>query len=265
MMATVAPLTALAPEPTRSRGRPSTMFVWLSALCLLIAVIGFIPTYWAQIAQSTFRGTPLIHLHAIVFTAWPLLLVSQSVLIARGGLRHHRAWGLAGIVLATTMFLVGLATAVVGMEHRIAQGYGDLGRHFLVVPFAAIGGFYGFFIAAIANINRSEWHKRFIIVATASVLQAAMARFFFYAAHGMAAGQRPDSFPPAPVAASLLPIFTLDLIIVVGAIIDWRRGGKVHPAWLWGLGILVPVQLLRAPLSQTDAWMAFADWLTRFT
>ena len=263
-MATASPLVDLAPASVRTSAQHSRFYVWISLLFLFIAVGGFVPTYWAQLPAGTLNGTPLIHFHAVLFTAWPLLLVSQAVLIARGGLRHHRAWGLVGISLASMMLIVGLMTAVVALQDRLAAGDGDPARSFLIVPFAAIGLFFGFFAAAVANINRPEWHKRFIVIATISVLTAAMGRFFFFAANGMAAGFRPGALPTAPVSLTLGPMLLLYLIIVGAMIWEKRRNGKVHPAWIWGLAILVPIQLLRAPVSHTQAWLAFADWMTRF-
>jgi uncharacterized membrane protein YozB (DUF420 family) len=264
-MATAAPLEQMAPTPARREARRSTLYVWASAIGLLIAVGGFLPSYWMQLPAGTLNGTPLMHLHAALFTAWPLLLLSQASLIARGGLRHHRAWGLAGISLASMMLVVGVITGVVGMTDRLAAGYGDPARQFLIVPFTAISVFFAFFVAAIANINRPEWHKRFIVIATSSVLVAPMARFFFLYNNGMGPGLRPGALPPAPVTVSLMPIAVLDLLLVVAMAFDWRREGRLHPAWLWGLGILVPIQLLRAPIAQTQAWLQFADWLAHFT
>lgn len=264
-MATAAVADHVSPAQTRREAKRSRFFVWISALFLLIAVGGFVPTYWAQLPTGTFEGTPLMHLHAALFTAWPLLLLSQAVLISRGGLKYHKAWGLAGISLASMMFLVGVATAVVPLQDRLAAGVGDPARSFVIVPLASVTVFFGFFIAAVANINRPEWHKRFIVIATSSVLVAPTARFFFLAANGVGPGLRPGNLPPAPVVASLRPIMVLDLILIAAMLIDRRREGKVHPAWLWGLGILIPVQLLRDPIAHTPAWLAFADWIANFT
>ncbi|HUQ13597.1 MAG TPA: hypothetical protein VM055_04900 [Novosphingobium sp.] len=264
-MATAAPLEQMAPTPARREARRSGLYIWASGVALFIAIGGFFPTYWMQVPAGTFTGTPLMHLHAALFTAWPLLLLSQALLISRGGLRHHRMWGLAGISLASLMLMVGLMTAVVGMTDRLEAGYGDPARRFLIVPFTQISLFFAFFMAAIANINRSEWHKRLIVVATSTVLVAPMARFFFLYNNGMASGLRPGSLPPAPVTVSLMPIAVLDLLLVAAMAYDWRREGKVHPAWLWGLGILVPIQLLRDPIAHTQAWLAFAERLAHFT
>lgn len=259
-MATLAPDAVSKPRAaTRDR-----TFLWLAILALLIAVLGFTPTYWSQLPAGTTNASPLVHLHAFAFTAWPLLLVSQALRIDRGKVHNHRTWGLVGISLATVMLLVGIATAVVAMETRLAHGEGDAARAFLIVPFTGVSVFYLFLMAAALNVTRPDWHKRFVIVATSSVLQAAMARFAFFAVHGMGPGMRPTSFPSAPATAPLVGSLLLDLMVVYGMVVDWRRDGRPHPAWLWGLTILLVVQFGRAPLSATPAWLSFADWLTRF-
>ena len=260
-MATLAFEPATKPRAvTRDR-----TFLWLAIVALLIAVVGFTPTYWSQLPVGTTNATPLVHLHAFVFTAWPLLLVAQALRIERGKVQNHRAWGLVGISLATTMLFVGIATAVVAMETRLAHGEGDAARAFLIVPFTGVSVFYLFLMAAALNVTRPAWHKRFVIVATSSVLQAAMARFVFFAKHGIGPGMRPSSFPVAPVTAPLVGSLLLDLMLVYGMFVDWRRDGRPHPAWLWGLAFLLVVQFGRAPLSATPAWLSFADWLTHFT
>jgi hypothetical protein len=54
------------------------------------------------------------------------------------------------------------------------------------------------------------------------------------------------------------------VLLVIAMIHDRRTTGRVHPAyWLAG-GALVAVQILRVPLSATDAWMRFTHWLLAF-
>jgi hypothetical protein len=83
----------------------------MAAACLVVAFAGFAPTYWLQLAPGTFIGTPLLHLHGLLFSAWPLYLLLQTTLAARGRVGRHRAWGLLGISLATAMVFVGFAIA----------------------------------------------------------------------------------------------------------------------------------------------------------
>jgi hypothetical protein len=255
-------MATVAIGSTRDRAR--TFYVWLALACFIAAFGGFAPTYWLQLPAGTFVGKPLVHLHAALFSGWTLLLLSQTMLAARGRLSHHRAWGMAGISLATAMLLVGLAVAIGSMTHGVAAGYGDRSRAFLILPVTSILVFAGFFAAAIANINRPEWHKRFMFVATASLLEAAIARIFFILATGGGPGMRPGLGPPPPVAIGLGGGLAGDLVIVAGMAFDWRTRGRPHPAWLIGLVVAVTMQVLRGPISTTVPWLAIARGLEVF-
>jgi hypothetical protein len=87
------------------RSTSPRFYVGLSTACLAIAVVGFVPTYWMQLAPATFEGSPLLHLHAWLFSAWPLYLLVQTALAAQGQVARHRALGLFGISLATAIVM----------------------------------------------------------------------------------------------------------------------------------------------------------------
>lgn len=256
-------MVATTMAPARRRAR-STFYVWMAAAFALIAFGGFAETYWLQLPAGTFRGGPLLHLHGIMFSAWTVLLLSQTALAARGRLSHHRAWGLLGIAMASAMVLLGLAVAINGMVHRIEAGDGVLGRAFVIVPVSAVLMFGGFFAAAIANLQRPEAHKRLMLLATLSLLTAAVARMFFVAITGGGPGLRPGLGPAHPASTALAPSLLLMLFVVAGIVYDWRTRGRPHPVWLWGGAIMLAVILLRVPLSTTPAWTAAADFLAGF-
>jgi hypothetical protein len=181
-------MVAVALSPVRRKA--GYFYVWMAAVCALIAFGAFAPTYWLQLPAGTFVGSPLLHLHGALFFAWVLFLLSQTALAANGQLDHHRAWGLVGISLATAMVFI-LSTA-------LAAGYGDSALAFFIVPVSAIGLLAGFIVAALANIRRPQAHKRFMMLATISLLQAATARVFFVLATGGGAG--PTTGTGAPTA-----------------------------------------------------------------
>jgi hypothetical protein len=240
-------------------------YVWMAAACAMIAFGGFAPTYWQQLAPRTFIGPPLFHLHAALFSAWPLLLLSQTLLAANGKLVLHRAWGLVGISLATAMVVVGIAAAIVSLKSGLAAGYGDRQRGFFILPMSTIVLFTGFFIAAIASIQRPEAHKRLMLLATLSLLQAAMARVFFVIFTGGGPGARPGLGLPPALNIALVPSLILDLLIVAGMVYDWRTRGRPHPIWIVGLVVITAVILLRGPFAGTPAFFAFADAMAHIT
>jgi hypothetical protein len=237
---------------------------WMAAACVLVALGGFAPTYWLQLPAGTFVGAPLLHLHGLVFSAWPLFLLSQAWLASSGRLRQHRAWGLAGIALASAMVVLGVAAAISTLRHGLAAGYGDDSRAFFMVPMSALGLFAGFVIAAIVRRADRGWHQRLMLLATLALLQAAVARIFFVLLTGGGPGMRPGLGPPPPLLVTMVPGLLLELFIVAGAIHDWRRHGRPHPAWIVGAVAMTAVVLLRVPLATTSGWLGFASFMAGF-
>jgi len=253
----------LAARPARAE--TSRFYVWMAAACVLIAFAGFAPTYWLQLPAGTVRATPLLHVHAALCSAWPLYLLLQTALAARGRVASHRAWGLLGISLATAIVLIGIAVADDVLKTRLAAGYGDRARAFHIAAITIIGSFGGFVAAAIAYVRRPEIHKRLMLFATASMLAPAVARFFFLASVGMHAGLRPGIGPPRTVEGVLLPALVADVLIVAGMVHDLRTRGRPHPAYLIGGVIVLAIQILRIPLSATSWWYGVADVMARLS
>lgn len=247
----------------RSRTFVGSFYIAMAAIFAAIAFSGFFMTYWLPVARGTFAGAPMLHLHGLLFSLWTLFFLSQAVLVANGGLRHHKAWGLAGISLATAMVFVGLAVAINGLDRRLELGYGDAARAFSFVPVSAVLLFAGLIAAAMANWRRPEWHKRFMLVATGALLQPAVARYFFVLSGKADAAVR-QAGPPPPVEFTMMPALVVDALILAAVLYDWKARGRLHPAYAWGFGAVLVVHLLRPFISRTEAWYAVADFLARF-
>jgi len=246
----------------RTGARTGSFYVWMAAVCALIGFGGFAATYWFQVAAGTFKGPSLLHLHGLVFSAWLILLLSQTVLAAQGRLQHHRAWGVAGVSLATAMVFLGLAIAIRAVNGMLAAGFGDQARAFAWLPLGSIALFAGFFVAAIANLNRPEWHKRLMLVATCGALTAATARFgFLIATHGGGPGMRPGLGPPPPPATGMADAVIMSLVLSAGVIYDWRTRGRPHPAYLIGIAAILAFGVLGGVVTDTPAWFAVVDGL----
>lgn len=251
-------------EAPRRRQLVGKFYVTMAAIFVAIAFGGFFGTYWLQIARGTFTGSPMMHLHGLLFSLWTLFFLSQALFVSNGKIRKHRAWGLLGISLATAMLFTGLAVAIEGLQARLDSGYGDAARAFTIVPVTAVLLFAGFVVAAVINLKRPEWHKRLMLLATTALMQAAVARFFFLAATGGGPGLRPGLGPPQPIEGTMVPGFLVALLIVAAMVHDWRSNGRVHIAYWWGFGVTMAVQLLRPVIGYSDAWYRFADFLLAF-
>ena len=243
-------MVAITLNPPRQK--VDRFYVAMALACVLVAFGGFAPTYWLQLVPGTFVGPSLLHIHGLLFSAWPVLLLTQVLFVANGRPDLHRAFGLVGISLATAMVVVGMAAAIHTLNVGLAAGYGDRSRAFLILPVSAIGLFTCFFVAAIANIRRPEAHKRLMLLATISLLQAAMGRVFFVLVTGGGPGLRPGLGEPRPLIIGLVPSLILELLIVAGVIYDWRTRGRPHPVWLVGAAIMTAVIILRGPMGDRE-------------
>jgi hypothetical protein len=232
------------------------IYLHLALVCAVVAFVGFAPTYWLPLAAGTLKAPPIIHLHAAIFFLWSLFLVVQAWLAARRRIARHRAVGLIGVSLATAMTIFGIIAAINRMHWAASLGLAEAGRAFAVVPVGAILFFAVTFAFAAGQVRRMDWHKRLMLVAAISILDAPIARWFitFLA---------PPDLPPGPppVAVDLGPSLVALLILLVAMLLDWRRRGRLHPAYAIGAGAYVLLKIVQVPLSQTQAWHAFAGWL----
>ena len=243
------------PDANRSERADRRFYVWMAGIFVLIAFGGFIPTYWAKLAAGTFGGAPVLHIHGALFFAWTLFFFMQTALVASGRTPDHRAWGLAGISLATAMCISVLLGAINSMRVAESIGMADAARRFSIVSLGNLLLFAAFFCAAIINVRRSAVHKRLMIAAMIPLMHAATARVF------MVLFAPPGQAGPPPVFVSVPPAICVDLLLVAAMVHDWRSRGKPHPVYLICGALLLANQLLAIPISGTGAWMAVATWV----
>ena len=216
------------------------------------AFLGFIPTYFHPLAAGAFKANPVVHLHGLVFFGWTLFALAQTSLIPAGRVRLHRQAGLAGISLATLLVVLGTLASLNSLRTAVAGGDGPAGEAFLIVPLSLMATFAVLFAAAVANIDRPEWHKRLMLLATVSLLNAPIARPLL-----VWVWPTPPTSPP-PVWINVPACWLSYILVAVAMIHDWRTRGRVHPVYLIGLPVLVFVAWAVIPISETAAWHGVA-------
>src|SRR5882757_7398647 len=173
-------MTTLTDNRLRVIATDSTryFYVYMALSCAAVAFLGFAPTYFMPLAKGSFSATPVIHAHGLIFFAWSLFFVLQSWLAASGRIVRHRAIGMIGISLATAMTIFGFLVGVSAMKRSALIGQTDAGIAFAIVPFSGILFFAVVFACAIVAVRQPETHKRLMLLAGISILDAAVARWF---------------------------------------------------------------------------------------
>ncbi len=243
-------MASIAAASPKARVERSRFYVWLTGVMVLVAFGGFTPTFWSPMARGTSVGPPVLYVHGLLFSAWVLFLFAQAALVASGRTLRHKDWGLAGVALASAMAFSVPLVVLTQLADAEAAGFADQARRFAIVPLLALPLWGGLLVLAFANVRRPEVHKRLIILATISMLQAAVARFFLLAIGG------PPGGPPPAVVFTLPAALVVDLLLVAAMTYDWRTRGRPHPVYIAGGALVVAKQLIIVPLSMTSQWIA---------
>jgi hypothetical protein len=238
-------------------------YVRMAYACAAVAVIGFTPTYWAPLAMARFPGPALLHFHGLLSTAWMVLFILQARAAAAYRFDQHRALGLAGISLATAVFLTGFMVAIHSINRGAAAGLGVEAQAFAIVPISIIVMFAGAVGTAIATVRRSDVHMRLMLVATIAMLPPAIARVLLLLVTGRS-GVNPAEGGFPTVAFALVPSIASDLLLAAAMVHDWRMRGRPHPAYVIAGAVMLAVQIGRIPLSNTALWHGFTTWLIGF-
>jgi hypothetical protein len=232
-------------------------FAGMALAMAATAFVGFAPTYY--LVGLNDAPTPVlttrIHLHGAFATAWLLLLIVQTQLIAAGRRDLHKILGFAGAAVAVATLVTGITVALES-ERRVhtAANAGTLADPyvFLMFPMMSVGVFSVFVLLAILKRHRPDTHKRLMLLGTISLIGPALARIVTMAVKGFGFVGL-----PGVVGAVLL----MNVFIVALAIRDFKTRGQLHPATLWGGGLFVLSEPLRFVVAYSEPWQSFARML----
>jgi hypothetical protein len=232
--------------------RDRRFFTAMAVAAIVTVFAGFAPSYYLKtvLGGAGVFGrpvlSPLLHVHGLVFTAWLVVFLVQTRLVAGRRIAAHRKLGYASLTLAAAMIAVGFSAAVDAARRGSSPPGGPPPLVFMIIPMADLAIFATLVGAAVWFRNRGDIHKRLMLMATISILTPAIARL------------------PGVLTFGPLAFFALtDVFAVVCLVYDRVARGHVHPAFWWGAGLLLASQVGRLALSGTSAWLALATWLTR--
>jgi hypothetical protein len=174
--------------------RPRTrFFVAISAAILAIVLVGFGPTLYLRVLFDVPPIPIYLYVHGALLFAWFILVVAQAALIRSGSVATHRRMGAVGVCVGVAVIM---ASAIVTFRFvgrimhtpsepdiglSVMMGFGAdppllglaatalWGNLTSLVTFAVLLG------CAVLMRNRGDVHKRFMILASLSILPPAIA------------------------------------------------------------------------------------------
>ncbi len=254
-----SPAPIVPPRASRSRALSAVRWFHPGAalLLLVLAFVGFGRFYVHGRAYPDRPIDPSIRAvvvaHAVSMTAWLVLLCVQPALIALGRRGLHRSLGRFGALLAVSICVLGVATAVGSARTAPADfvAWGLDPRQFMAVPFVAIVAFSLFVALGIAFRRRPDVHGAMMLMGTMCAMSAAVSRI--------------DPLNDLYVGTALERWFGPFLFtLLLGAALVLLRSAllrRLDRPLALGLAGVVAAALFTMNVATTRAWEAFAAFL----
>lgn len=230
-----------------SRKRESWFYIVVFTLSLFVVLAGFTPTYVFPLIQKSFNAKPFVHIHAALFSAWIILIITQPLLVKTGHTRIHKKIGIAGFILAVCMIIIGSLFAITVAKMSIGTENEYMGKAFLVIPLTDMLLFTTFIGFSYFYTRNPDYHKRLILLATTSLLPAAFTRI--------------PIFVDIANANFYAAILIMDSFLFMGIIYDIIERRRINAVYMWGGIFLLSVHISRPFLAQTNFWLKISDFI----
>ncbi len=235
---------AIATSPvTSSARRHPAFFPAMSSLLIVFVFLGFAPTYYLRTAAAG----PIpgyLHVHGAAMTAWFLLLLVQTALIATRRRAVHRRLGVAGAIVAAVIVMLNPLVVVWSVPHLMADNNSiELTALIVVADLLIVAIFLALVGLAIGWRRYPETHSRMLLLASIAVSGPALGRFSISLAG-----------TPLP---GIIGLMVLPLLVVVH---DRMMMKRVHPASAWGAAAIIGSLVISIAIANTAAGDAIVRW-----
>jgi len=214
----------------------------MAALLIATWCIGFTPSYFFAGMVSAALPSAVVHVHAVVATAWMLLFAAQVSLVSAHRVDLHRRLGLVGLALACLMVITGLLSAADTLRRDVPPGASHL--LFLINTNMALT-FAGLMALAARTRSDPPAHKRLVVLANVALTFAGFIRW-----------PVEPFFHNIPAATRAPYVFLLLMLLY-----DSWSARRVHRVTLWAGALLVLVFEAQFFVAETMAWHAVSAWV----
>jgi hypothetical protein len=230
-----------------TKDRATLFYLGFGLVGLLVVALGFGVTYVVPMARRTFSAPWVVHLHGASALGWVLLFIAQAKLVRGRRTPLHRRLGQVALPLALVVWASGITTALWATQRDIAQ-QGTAATSSLAGTASGLTLFLFLVVAAVATRRRPDWHKRIVLLASIQVLWPA----FFRLRHLLPAVPYPE------ISFALIMAYSP---ILLAALRDQWRYGKIHPVWLFLAPALVFEQSLEVVFFDQGLMRTFGERL----
>ena len=237
----------IATSPAKSTAKSTArrhraFFPAMSSLLVVLVFLGFAPTYYLR--PVTAGSIPAyLHVHGAAMTAWFLLLLVQTALIATRRRAVHRQLGLLGAAVAAIVVVLNPLVVAWSVPHLLAAGDTiQLVALIVVADLLVVGIFMVLVGLAIRWRQYPETHSRMLLLASLAV-------------SGPALGRLSLTLVATPLPG-IIALMSLPLLVIGHDRVVMNR---VHPASAWGAAAIVGSLVISIVIANTPAGSAIVQ------
>jgi hypothetical protein len=229
----------------RGTDRGEARFFFIMA-CTMVATIlaGF--SFNVVTGRSTFASPLVVHLHAVVMLGWLGIYLFQNTMIMAGNVALHRRVGWVAVIWVPLVVIMGLVVMTHSLRERGGPPFFDQNLFLISNPLQTLA-FAGLTAWAITLRRDTGWHRRLMFSGMAILCGPGFGRLL----------PMPLLIPYSWYVSAFLPLL---LFVGAGMIADKLRYGRIHPAWLCGIGLPVALQLVATLFANSGTGIAFTEW-----
>jgi hypothetical protein len=212
----------------------------MTLIMAMVTIAGF--AYHFAMGRSTFAVPWPYHVHGAVFFCWVALFVIQTRFADRGTIALHRRLGWIAALLLPLVLVMG---AMIVSLRRSGGPFFFAQNEFLWGNLLLLPCFGGLVVTAVLRRRETDWHSRLMLTSMATLTGPGISRLL-----------------PMPLMIPWSWHVTVMITLVfpiAGMVIDKRKYGAVHSAWLWGAGAVLAVHVLSTLIAYTPQGIALTE------
>jgi uncharacterized membrane protein YozB (DUF420 family) len=221
---------------------------FLGLLTLALVVLATL-AFWPQYLSKSFAGIDgYTHAHAVLGTAWLLVLIAQPLLIRRGFRSAHRIVGRVALVVAAAFVVSGVLLAHFKLGRLSEEAFAEEGIYVYLPLSVAL--LFGLACALGYGFRQSvAVHARFMASTALLLIDPVVSRvLYFY-------------FPPLPsldlYQGSTFVVIAIALTLLVRSLPPAAKGRNGYRNYCLAAGAILALYFV---VPYTRPWLAFVEW-----
>lgn len=228
-------------------------FVTMGLVFLLVSIVGFGPSFVFRLFAGDFDHPPRIYAHALTMFGWLFLFIAQAALIGSGRFVLHKRLGIVSVVLFIFLMVSAVTASINGLLKPLPPPVERLIDNIFFLQLCAfVLTPILYALALLERLRRPEYHKRYMLLLTFFLIEAAASRMTYLPGMG-----HDETF-------LIAQYLYLDLLLVPLFLFDIRTLGRVSRATFVGAGMLFIYQIVAVIVWDSPAWLSTVNGIESY-